>query len=72
MVGIKLAMLPDRTPIKIGIAVLPELYDRLSAYADAYAEAYGVEEPVAELIPAMLGVFLDSDRAFARSGSRKS
>lgn len=72
MVDLKLARLPERTPIKIGIAVLPELHDRLSAYAVAYAEAYGVEEPVAELIPAMPGAFLDSDRAFARSKRRKS
>lgn len=65
MPEIKLARLPDRTPIKIGIAILPELHERLMAYAAAYAEAYGVDEPVAELIPAMLAAFLDSDRAFA-------
>ncbi len=71
MTGLKLARLPDRTPVKIGIVVLPELNDRLVAYAAAYAEAYGIEEPVAELIPAMLSAFLDSDRAFARAVGRK-
>ena len=66
MGNLKLARLPDRTPIKIGIVVMPELNDRLSAYVAAYAAAYGVEEPVAELIPAMLGAFLDGDREFAK------
>ncbi|MHA4837817.1 DUF2274 domain-containing protein [Sphingopyxis sp. MSC1_008] len=67
MAALKLARLPDRTPVKIGIVVLPELNDRLSAYAAAYAAAYGLEEPVAALIPAMLGAFLDSDREFAKT-----
>jgi hypothetical protein len=66
MAELKLAKLPDRTPIKIGIAIMPELHERLIAYAAAYAEAYDAEEPVAELIPAMLAAFLDSDRAFGR------
>lgn len=66
MANVKLPRLPDRTPIKIAIAVLPDLHERLTAYAAAYAETYGVEEPVADLIPAMLAAFLESDRAFAR------
>lgn len=68
MTEIKLGRLPDRTPIKIAIAVPPDLYGRLLDYAAAYAAAYGTEEPVAELVPAMLSAFLDSDRAFARRG----
>lgn len=67
MVGLKLARLPDRTPVKLAIIVMPELNDRLSAYARAYAEVYGVEEPVADLVPAMLTAFLDSDRAFEKA-----
>ncbi|RYY28769.1 MAG: DUF2274 domain-containing protein [Sphingomonadales bacterium] len=66
MANIKLPRLPDRTPIKIVIAVMPDLNERLTAYAAAYAQAYGVQEAVADLIPAMLTAFLDSDRAFAR------
>jgi len=70
MTSLKLARLPDRTPVKIGIAVMPELNDRLAAYAAAYAETYGIEEPVAELIPAMLSAFLDSDREFSKQRRR--
>lgn len=72
MADLKLARLPDRTPIKIAIVVLPELNDRLLAYAASYAETYGVEEPVAELIPAMLAAFVDSDRGFERAMKDRS
>lgn len=66
MGDLKLSKLPDRTPVKLTISVAPEVYGRLLEYAAAYSEAYQVEEPLAELIPAMLASFLDSDRAFNR------
>lgn len=66
MADLKLARLPDRTPVKLTISVLPDLHQRIGAYAAAYAQAYGSEEPITELIPAMLASFLDSDRDFAR------
>jgi len=64
MPQIKLARLPDRTPAKLNIAVPPDLHQSLIAYAGFYADNYGREEPVAELVPAMLAAFLESDRAF--------
>ncbi len=66
MTALKLSKLPDRTPIKLAIVVTPELYGALSAYAALYAQTYGREEPLGELIPAMLASFLESDRAFSR------
>lgn len=66
MAELKLARLPDRTPVKMSFMATPELSDALAVYAALYAESYGREEPVAELIPAMLAAFLESDRAFAR------
>ena len=62
----KLAKLPDRTPVKLTISVSPALHQRLQEYGAAYAETYRAEEPLTELIPAMLAAFLDSDRGFAR------
>lgn len=67
MNALKLPKLPDRTPVKLTISILPELHKRLTEYAAVYAEHYGSEEPVAELIPAMLAAFLDSDRDFVRN-----
>ncbi len=70
MADLKLARLPDRTPVKLTISVPPDLHSALIDYAALYAEAYGREEPVIELIPAMLTSFLESDRAFMRSRAK--
>lgn len=67
MAALKLPRLPDRTPIKLGIAIMPDLHQRLCDYAALYHESYGVEEPMAELVPHMLEAFIASDRAFARN-----
>ena len=66
MSSIRLQRLPDRTPVKMSIAVSPELAERLAAYAEAYEAAYAKRETVADLIPFMLASFLESDREFAR------
>ena len=67
MPELKLAKLPDRTPIKLAISVTPDLHQMLQQYAALYAEAYGREESVIELVPAMLAAFLESDRGFAKA-----
>lgn len=63
----KLAKLPDRTPVKMGVVFTPGLAQRLREYADFYAETYGRKEEVAELIPFMLEAFLDGDADFRRA-----
>jgi len=70
MPELKLAKLPDRTPVKLAITVTPDLHQMLLGYAALYAETYGRDEPVTELIPAMLVAFLDSDRGFSRARSK--
>lgn len=67
MTELKLARLPDRTPVKLTIAISPDLADALGVYAALYREAYGRDEPVTELVPAMLTSFLESDRAFHKA-----
>lgn len=47
--------------MKLTVAVLPELHVALGDYG----ETYGREEPVAELIPAVLAAVLDSDRGLS-------
>ncbi|MDR5729983.1 MAG: DUF2274 domain-containing protein [Terriglobia bacterium] len=68
---LKLAKLPDRTPVKITMTVAPELHRLLQDYAAFYAKVYGSEETVAELCPYMLQAFLEGDRGFqkARKGA---
>lgn len=70
MTELKLPQLPDRTPIKLSISVMPDLHKALTDYAALYATTYGRDEPIAELIPAMLAAFLEGDRAFLRSRSK--
>ena len=67
MAELRLARLPERTPVKLTIAVSPDLAAALDLYAVLYRQTYGREEPVAELVPAMLAAFLDSDKAFLRA-----
>lgn len=66
MADLKLPKLPDRTPVKITISVLPDVSEALNAYADAYEATYGRRESVSDLIPFMLDSFLANDRAFKR------
>jgi hypothetical protein len=68
---LKLARLPDRTPVKITVMVSPEIHRMLQDYAAFYAKSYGSEETVAELCPYMLQTFMEADRGFqkARKGA---
>ncbi|WP_137391925.1 DUF2274 domain-containing protein [Rhodoligotrophos defluvii] len=71
MPDLKLAKLPDRTPVKITITVSPELNNALQVYAELYRETYGAAEPVPELIPYMLEGFLAADRGFTKARKDK-
>ncbi len=67
MPDLKLARLPDRTPVKMTITVSPQLAHRLGVYAELYNSAYsGSSETVVDLIPFMLEHFLDADRNFMK------
>ena len=67
MTDLKLARLPDRTPVKLTVSVPPDLQRALADYAAIYQQTYGEEQAVADLIPHMLAVFLASDRGFAKA-----
>lgn len=66
MSELKLAKLPDRTPVKLSLVLEAGLAADLNAYADLYRERYGSAEPLSELVPAMLSAFIESDRQFKR------
>jgi len=72
MADISLKRLPERTPVKLTLSLMPDLHTRIGEYAAIYREQYGREEPVAELIPAMLEAFLEYDRAFQRRRRERS
>jgi len=66
MAGIKLGKLPDRTPVKLTISITPDL----KAYAALYRKTYGEEAAIADLVPAMLSKFIETDRNFAKMRAR--
>ena len=70
MAEIKLPKLPDRTPVKLTIQLMPDLKAALDDYAAVYEATYGRAETVVDLVPFMLKCFLASDRAFSRTRRR--
>ncbi|AEG50385.1 Protein of unknown function DUF2274 [Sphingobium chlorophenolicum L-1] len=64
---LKLARLPDRTPVKIALTVTPDLAHALADYVALYNNIYDDKAELADLIPAMLESFLASDRTFAKA-----
>ena len=67
---LRLPQLPDRTPVRMTIALEPELATALGDYAEIYERTYGKTEKPEALVPAMLAAFLGSDAGFKRA--RKS
>ena len=65
--SLRLAQLPDRTPVRISVSVDPELAAALRDYAEIYGTTYGTQEKTETLIPAMLENFLGSDAGFKRA-----
>lgn len=70
MADLKLGKIPDRTPVKLAISIMPDLHRALVDYAAVYNDAYGQSEPLADLLPHMLAAFLASDREFAKARER--
>lgn len=70
MAELKLAKLPDRTPVKLTITLGAEVHQMLKDYAEVYQATYGTAEQVIDLIPFMLEAFIQSDKGFIRPGRR--
>ena len=64
---LRLGPLPDRTPVRLSLAIEPELASALSDYAEIYCQTYGTAEKPEALIPAMLENFLKQDAGFKRA-----
>ncbi len=70
MAELKLARLPDRTPVKLTITLGAEVHQMLKDYADVYQATYGTPEQIVDLIPYMLEAFVQSDKGFVRPSRR--
>ncbi|MGB3456513.1 MAG: DUF2274 domain-containing protein [Litorimonas sp.] len=65
--SLRIAKLPDLTPVKMTIHVEPETYRMLEDYAQLYAQSYGEEVAAGTLVPSMLASFLASDSGFKKA-----
>jgi len=65
--SLRLGKLPNRTPVKLTIAVDPDLHAALTDYAEIYAQTYSAPERIETLAPFMLEGFLNGDAAFKRA-----
>ena len=64
---LKIGPLPDTTPVKLTIAVDPDVNADLELYAQIYEETYKEKASVAVLIPSMLEAFLARDSGFKKA-----
>lgn len=65
--SLRIGKLPDQTPVKLTIAIDPDLHDSLTDYAKVYEREYGKPEKIEALAPVMLATFLQGDSAFKRA-----
>ena len=65
--SLRLDKLPDRTPVRVSLAIEPTLAEALTDYAEIYRQTYGEDEKPEALVPAMLEQFLNSDTGFKRA-----
>ncbi|PCI21569.1 MAG: transposase [Piscirickettsiaceae bacterium] len=63
----KLGKLPSRTPVKLTISFLPEIYEMLEDYGRIYEKEYGENEKIEELVPYMIEAFLKTDHSFRKA-----
>jgi hypothetical protein len=64
---IRLGKIPDETPVKVTIAVKPEIYSALQDYVRIYASEHGMNVKPEDLAPEMIAAFMKSDPAFKRA-----
>jgi hypothetical protein len=65
--SLRIAKLPDLTPVKMTIHVEPDVHRMLEDYARIYNERYGESIKPGVLIPSMLATFLASDNGFKKA-----
>lgn len=64
---LRIAKLPDLTPVKMTVSMEPELHKTLEDYALIYSESYGETVKPSTLVPSMIAGFLAKDNGFKRA-----
>lgn len=64
---LRIAKLPNLTPVKLTVSLEPEVHQMLEDYARIYGDSYGETVKPAELVPFMIAGFLARDNGFKRA-----
>jgi hypothetical protein len=67
MPDLKLGKLPNRTPVKMTISVMPDFDDALRDYATIHSAQHGVDSTPADIASGMVEQFILNDREFAKA-----
>jgi hypothetical protein len=67
MPDLKLRKLPNRTPVKMTISVMPDFEEALRDYAALHSAQHGVDSTPADIASAMVEQFILNDREFAKA-----
>lgn len=65
--SLRIAKLPDLTPVKMTIHVEPDVHRLLEDYARIYNDRYDEDVAPGVLVPPMLATFLASDNGFKKA-----
>ena len=65
--NLKIGPLPDKTPVKMSIALDPDLQADLKDYVRVYENSYGDKANISDLIPFMLASFMAGDSGFKKA-----
>ena len=65
--SLKIGPVNERTSVKLGMSLPPEVHEALADYALIHAQEFGREIALAELAALMIERFLQSDAGFRRA-----
>lgn len=65
--SLKIGPVANRSPLKLTIALAPDIHDALADYARLHAKEFGREIALGELAALMIERFLQSDAGFRRA-----
>jgi hypothetical protein len=67
MPDLKLGKLPNRTPVKMTISVMPDCEEALRDYATIHSAQHGIDSTPADIASAMVEQFIVNDREFVKA-----
>lgn len=65
--SLKIGQIPDRTPVKLTLSLLPETHSALTDYAAIHARDHQSQTSAADLAALMIERFIAADAAFRRA-----